>query len=181
MSVQQAGETAMLCENCQEREATVHMTKIINGNKTEMNLCEVCAQKDNSMGLGFEPNWMLHNIFAELFNQSLTGGKALQVNRTRPVQCDQCGFTDKNFSEVGKLGCPRCYEIFQDKLEPLLRRIHGNSVHTGKIPKRSGSTIGLKKEIETLKQKLQEAVSREEYELAAEIRDKIRGIESKLE
>lgn len=156
------------------------MTKIINGKKTEMNLCDICAQKDSSMSFGYEPNWMLHNIFAELFNQSLTGNKPVKVNRTKPVQCEHCSFTETQFSKVGKLGCPKCYEVFGDKLESVLRRVHGNPTHTGKIPKRTGGNLGLRKELEQLKRRLQEAIAHEEYELAAEIRDEIRNLESQL-
>lgn len=171
----------MLCEKCQQRQATVHMTKIVNGNKTEANLCEVCAQGENAAtGLGLEPKWILHNVFADLFNQPHTGNQAFNVGKVKPVQCEHCGFTDVQFSNIGKLGCPKCYEAFENKLDSVLRRVHGNSRHTGKIPKRSGGTLGIRKEIEELKQKLQEAVKREEYELAATIRDKIRGLENQL-
>lgn len=171
----------MICERCKERPAVVHMTQIINGNKSEINLCEICAKEVNPVGFGFDPKWMLQNIFADLFNQPLGGTPSVQVDRAAPVQCGQCGFTEAQFAHVGKLGCPECYDRFADKLDPLLRRIHGNLVHTGKIPRRTGGTLGLRREIEGLKQRLQEAVSREEYEIAAEIRDKIRELESKLD
>ena len=39
----------MLCENCNENEANVRYTQIINGVKKEMNLCEECAHK---LGVG---------------------------------------------------------------------------------------------------------------------------------
>jgi len=169
----------MLCDKCKQRPAKVHMTQIINGDKTETNLCEVCAQEENNMGFGFQPKWMLQNIFADLFNQPLEGNQALKINKqVKPVECDGCGFTDIQFSRVGKLGCPKCYEVFENKLDPVLRRVHGNPQHTGKIPKRTGGALGIRKEIEELKRRLQEAVSREEYEIAAEIRDKIRSLEN---
>lgn len=156
------------------------MTKIINGNKTETKLCEVCAQEDNNIGLAAAPNWMLQNIFAELFNQSIGGHQQVNLSRTKPVQCEQCGFTDVDFSKVGKLGCPKCYEVFENKLDPVLRRVHGYPTHTGKIPSRTGGNLGIRREMEELKQKLQEAVANEEYEKAAEIRDKIRNLEKEL-
>ncbi len=33
----------MLCQNCKKRQATIHITRIANGRKVEMNLCAVCA------------------------------------------------------------------------------------------------------------------------------------------
>ena len=145
----------------------------------ETNLCDVCAQEENHIGFG-EPKWMLQSIFADLFNQAIPGGKSLEKDKGTSVQCEQCGFTDTQFSKVGKLGCPKCYDLFENKLNPVLRRVHGNTRHTGKIPKRTGGDIGKRKEIAELKQELKAAIDREEYEKAAVIRDKIRGLEDKL-
>lgn len=166
----------MLCEKCQKRQASVHVTKIVNGEKTETNLCDICAQEENTIGLGLEPHWMLQNIFADLFNQSLSGNQPV-MERHKAASCEHCGFTDTQFAKAGKLGCAGCYDSFDQKLDPLLRRIHGNAMHTGKIPRRTGGFIGLKKELEELKGKLQTAVNNEEYEKAAEIRDRIRSLE----
>lgn len=41
----------MLCDNCKQNEATVHMTRVVNGKKTERHLCNVCAAKQPMMGL----------------------------------------------------------------------------------------------------------------------------------
>ena len=35
----------MLCERCQEREATIFYTEIINGVKSEHSLCSECAKE----------------------------------------------------------------------------------------------------------------------------------------
>lgn len=170
----------MLCEKCQKRPAAVHMTKIVNGNKTETHLCEVCAQVDNSVSFGLDPKWMLQSIFAELFNMPHTENDPSNAAGVTTHRCEKCGFTDAQFSQVGRLGCPKCYDVFENKLDPVLRRIHGNPRHTGKIPKRTGGTIELRREIEELKQELQAAITSEKYEKAAEVRDKIRGLENKL-
>ena len=45
----------MMCEECQMKPATVHITKIINNEKTQMHLCEECAKQKHisfSTGLG---------------------------------------------------------------------------------------------------------------------------------
>lgn len=86
----------------------------------------------------------------------------------------------RDFQQSGKIGCADCYQTFRPQLEPLLRRIHGSSVHRGKIPHRSGGTLELKHEIGLLRQQLQESVAHEEYEKAAEYRDKIRALEKEL-
>ena len=33
----------MLCDHCHKNEATIHMTNIVNNQKTEQHLCGTCA------------------------------------------------------------------------------------------------------------------------------------------
>lgn len=174
----------MKCERCQERPATVHVTKIINNEKTEMHLCEVCAQKTGSeMGFLFEPDFSFHNLLAgllesELGLQNKAVGSSIAAQREK---CPSCGLTFSDFRQIGRLGCSECYKGFGPNLDPLLRRIHGYTVHTGKAPKRTGGEVRVRKEIEGLRRKLKEAVKREAYEEAAKIRDQIRAKENKIE
>ena len=35
----------MICQECQERPATLHYSKVINGEKTDIHLCEKCADE----------------------------------------------------------------------------------------------------------------------------------------
>lgn len=170
----------MLCQRCGQRPATVHLTEITNGNKQETHLCEVCAGEIKPAGFGFSPQMGLHNFLAGLLSHQLGG-----ANRARPEdegnKCEKCGVSEGRFVKQGLLGCGDCYTSFEEKMLPLLRRIHGNSRHTGKIPVRNAGRAGLIKEIENLKKKLKEAVEREEYEQAAVLRDNIRQLEKTLE
>ena len=59
----------MNCQECNQRPAALHFTKIINGEKTEVNLCEKCAQEKGDIfifngGSGFAFN----NLLAGLLN-----------------------------------------------------------------------------------------------------------------
>jgi protein arginine kinase activator len=82
---------------------------------------------------------------------------------------------------VGRFGCAHCYETFKEQLPPVLRRLHsGNWSHSGKIPKRIGGGIHLKKQVENLKSELKELIQQEEFEKAAQIRDEIRTLEKGL-
>ncbi|HZK01454.1 MAG TPA: UvrB/UvrC motif-containing protein, partial [Anaerovoracaceae bacterium] len=93
--------------------------------------------------------------------------------------CPQCGSTYNDFKRSGKLGCSVCYSTFNNMLAPLIKRIQGNNVHAGKIPKKSGSLIKLRKEIKSLKDQLQQLVETEEFEEAARVRDEIKELEEK--
>lgn len=161
----------MTCDNCGKRQATVHYTEIRNDEMTEMHLCEECARKKE---VDFKPHFSLADLLAGLgdFEEAAV---PLQI---RKEKCPVCGMTMADFKKFGRLGCGGCYTAFQDSLAPLLKRIHGRTNHTGKIvgvtEKKASRTT-----LEKLKAALQEAISKEEFEEAAGIRDKIKELEKK--
>ncbi len=171
----------MLCEECQLRPATVHITKIINNLKSELNLCEECAKgyKDE-WGLGIQPAFSIPKFFAGLLDEEAGFGTGISQGYRQESKCDRCGQTYSEFTQTGRLGCNRCYAIFGKRLDPLLRRIHGSIRHTGKVPGRAGGKLRLKREVESLRAELEQLVAQEEFEKAAEVRDKIREVEKKL-
>jgi protein arginine kinase activator len=127
----------------------------------------------------------INNLLAGLFNVNANLQHTKQDHGFKEgelLQCDHCGMTLPQFLKVGKFGCSRCYEVFEDQLNPLLKRLHGgNWKHGGKIPQRSGGTFHLRKKIDILKETLQTLIKREEFEKAAEIRDEIRTYEKLLQ
>ncbi|MEW6424698.1 MAG: UvrB/UvrC motif-containing protein [Bacillota bacterium] len=170
----------MECERCHQRPATVHLTEIINNQKRTMRLCEQCAREVQAESLGFFPQMNLHNFLASLLHNEFGApvfGQAVIPERSR---CPVCGITEGQFAKKGLLGCADCYHNFGDRLEPVLRRIHGTNRHTGKVPRRTGGKVRVTNQIERLKAKLKEAIRREEFELAAQLRDKIRELEKEL-
>jgi protein arginine kinase activator len=105
-----------------------------------------------------------------------------QFNKTKTeskLKCPKCGLTYEDFKKVGRLGCGECYTAFRDALLPLLKRIHGSNQHCGKSPKKAAKVVKAKNELLELKDKLQKAIQREEFEEAAKLRDKIRELEKK--
>lgn len=175
----------MICQECNQRPATLHFTKILNGEKAEYHLCEKCAQEKGDMFmLSGAPGFSINNLLAGLLNMDSAFQTAKQdpFKQEEVLQCDQCSMTFQQFIKVGRFGCANCYQAFSGQLEPILRRLHsGNSAHHGKIPARIGGSIHIRKSIEELKQSLKDSISREEFERAAEIRDEIRLLESKLD
>ncbi|MFE7064803.1 UvrB/UvrC motif-containing protein [Sutcliffiella sp. NPDC057660] len=174
----------MVCQECKERPATLHVTKVINGEKSEVHICEQCAQEKGNMsmfsgGTGFS----LNNLIAGLLNseQLISNKKPEEFKETKTLQCERCKMTFPQFTKIGRFGCSECYRTFEDKMQPILKRFHsGNTVHTGKIPKRIGGSMHVRKEIDALKEELKELILQEEFESAANIRDKIRELEKKL-
>lgn len=168
----------MLCQECRKRPATVHITKIINGRKTEMDLCEQCAREKGDFDFFAEPQFPIQSFLAGLLGQHLQAQPFAQA-AVEP-KCDMCGLTYHEFAQAGRFGCSRCYERFGDRLEPVLRRIHGATQHVGKVPARTGGTLRLRRELANLREALARAVAAEDFERAAKLRDDIRKLEKEL-
>ncbi|WP_404446886.1 UvrB/UvrC motif-containing protein [Sutcliffiella horikoshii] len=174
----------MVCQECNERPAALHFTKIINGEKSEIHICEQCAQEKGSMsmftgGSGFSIN----NLIAGLLNteQAIQSPQQEDLEPRKILQCERCKMTFPQFTKVGRFGCSECYHTFSDKMQPILKRLHsGNTLHAGKIPKRIGGSMHVRKEIDSLREELQELILQEEFESAANTRDRIRELERQL-
>ncbi|MGE5398704.1 MAG: UvrB/UvrC motif-containing protein [Chitinophagales bacterium] len=169
----------MFCEECKERPAEVHIGQMVNGKKVELHLCGHCAAKKGFSFFSLGDALSLPKLLGSLFG---IGYSPVDPNQQAEMngRCPNCGTTFSNIGQQGRLGCRECYSTFQNHLEPILRRIHGNSMHIGKIPNRGAGRVKLKRQIEELKEKLQAAVAREEYEVAAQLRDSVKKLEKEL-
>ncbi|RHW36211.1 nucleotide excision repair protein [Lysinibacillus yapensis] len=177
----------MICEHCQERQATVTVTQVVNGQKSEKHYCEICAQNFHPFNLDFhkEEQIPIHQLVSNLFGlpvwNSGTQEKAQPVIQ-KSAQCPTCGFTFRRFLNEGKFGCAQCYETFGKQLPQVLTKIQAGTSHVGKAPgkpQRPDETI--RKEIAAAREKLQKAIVEERFEDAATLRDEIRDMERKLE
>lgn len=167
----------MICERCNQRNATVHLTHVVNNSKSEMNVCEYCARELQQEAFGAGMNFNLHNLLGGLMFNEYNPSVKLQ----KDISCEKCGTSQRQFAKGGLLGCSHCYDSFDDKITPLVKRIQGTAMHTGKVPKRTGGKARINKEIRTLKSAIQQHIENEEFEKAAELRDKIRSLEEKLQ
>lgn len=168
----------MICEECGKREATVRFEQIVNGKRTVTNLCSECAQKKGIMNVFLQPSFTINSLLSALLGSQVKSAPALEPG-VEEKRCPVCGMTYKDFARAGMLGCSRCYETFQERLDPLLRRIHGSDKHVGKAPSKASGPAKTRRELEGMRKELASAVSREEYEKAAELRDKIKSLEQK--
>jgi protein arginine kinase activator len=177
----------MLCDICGKKQATVHLTEIIDDQMTELHLCEECAkEKGNQMEKHFDLSDLLAGL-ADIGGQAGPG-----AHTEEKIKCPTCGMTYQDFKTIGQLGCPDCYKAFKKNLMPLLKRIHGSTQYFGKMPAVSSAPSGkaqsarakvvsVAQELQELKTKLQKAVQQEEFEEAARLRDRIRDLEKKNE
>ncbi len=175
----------MLCQKCNHNNATVHFEQNINGKVTKMDLCPECAKE---LGIGANMNFGGFGGFNSLFD-NFFGGLFEPVGSHISLSCNSCGEDMSSLSNSSFLGCSDCYDVFDSIIENSLGRYQRGTRHTGKRPGR----FGLKRnneneakeenkpvsEIDKLKAELNEAVKTENYEKAAELRDKIKKLENK--
>ncbi len=164
----------MFCERCNKNPSTVQYTEIINNQKRQLNLCQECVQGAQQV-LGNNAPLNLHGFLAGLMDAGLW-----EQQKHKTVSCEACRLTEEQFARQGVLGCADCYGTFGSCLEPLLRRLHGSVRHVGKVPYRSREKHLLAQEVDRLRTELQEAVDKEDFEKAAEIRDEIKRLEQQL-
>lgn len=160
----------MLCEHCNLNPATVHFKSVINGVVQEKHLCQNCAEKTGQLKI-----FNLSNPLGSFF-ETLLGSMELKPT-LMSSKCKACNITFEEFRQSGQLGCPTCYREFREELRPILKRIQGDIIHKGKVPKRAGGKLGIQRKLENLREELKNLVSLEEYEKAAKVRDKIRELE----
>jgi len=168
---------SMICPECNKREAEVHMTKIVNNKKTMIALCKQCAEK-----LGFQSplnsgQFPLADLLASM-SKSLRGPE--DIKEARELNCTECGLSFEDFAHQGRFGCGACYKSFRPRLEGIMRKIHGNSIHQGRNPgmgvaANSKSLIPVKEE-ERVEAELAKAIENEDFERAAELRDKLKSL-----
>jgi protein arginine kinase activator len=160
----------MLCNECGEREGVVKVTKMENNSVTLEHLCEKCAA---ARGIETTVSMEKHPL-----SDFLSGAQAQMGANADSARCAFCSTTLREFRSSGRLGCMHCYGTFEQSLRELLRKIHGNSRHSGRRYEPPAATFleGASTLLE-LRERLRRAVETEQFELAASIRDKIKGLE----
>lgn len=188
----------MLCQNCGENEANVRYTQIINGVKKEMALCEKCSKELGIGDMDFSMPINFSSFLSDFFEEEKEFLPSFMEQEK--LMCDKCGMTYEDFINTGKFGCENCYEIFSNKIDPILKNIHGGNRHVGRglnLPKgkkenlkenskKQYNTVGEEvkeysknNELDKLKKNLKQAIQEERYEDAAKIRDEIKKMEEK--
>lgn len=162
----------MMCELCKEREATVHLTQVVDGSIKKLHLCEECAAQS-----GFDLQGPIS------ITDILLGMGVQKEPATTPAterSCPKCHMRRTDFKKTGRFGCPTCYEAFAEELPPLLKAMHRSEQHIGKIPAAEGTRVRASVELSKVQQDLDKAVGSENYEEAARLRDRIQKLRTEL-
>ncbi len=161
----------MLCQKCKKNTATVFCKENINGHITEYSLCPECAAE---MQIGNPFSIFEDDPISSLFSSFMTQPKITHDEK----KCPLCASSFKELVATGKVGCPKCYEVFASELAPTIRQLHAGAKSRGRAPRRYGEKRARELELSKLKADLKAAIDAQEFEMAAELRDKIRALES---
>ncbi len=182
----------MMCEIC-GKNATFFFKQTKNGYTVEKALCSECASKKGLTSPISLFDAVQDDFFGGLLGSFVNKEPKLVSNR----HCDGCGMTLGELLNGGKVGCSKCYSVFEKALTPTISKIHGNVAHCGKFPEKTAEKVNSdekiqepeitenkpqsdKEKLERLKRELNNAVEKQEYEMAAKLRDEIKALEVKL-
>lgn len=185
----------MICENCGKREANVRYSENINGVKKEMNLCEECSKR---LGVTDQMNFRMPSLdFSNFFGSFLEDFASMPdfmplLDQVKDVKCESCGYTFNDIVNSGRYGCANCYDVFEDRMDPILKKLQGANRHTGRLGKISDNNVKFDKasdksdektkvsdEKGKLEEELKKAIKEERYEDAARLRDEIKKMSQK--
>lgn len=182
----------MLCENCGKREANVRYSENINGRRKELNLCEECSKKLGINQIDFNMPIDFSSFLGGFMDELSTPEFMPMFNTLKETKCNTCHSTFEDIINTGMIGCQDCYDIFEEKLDPIIKKIQGSNKHIGRIGKIIDNKIDEKNtskesnqkeknnenNIAMLQEKLKKAIKEERYEDAAKIRDEIKNLEN---
>ncbi|HET6450779.1 MAG TPA: UvrB/UvrC motif-containing protein [Spirochaetia bacterium] len=137
----------------------------------ELHICEDCAQ-EKGLIREEESELPITNLLSGLLE-----GKDVTGTEVKDA-CPRCGLKASEFRKQGKLGCPECFSAFEKDVRAIVSQMAARPRHTGRVPSAMAGEQDAATRGESLREELRDAVEREEYELAARIRDRLRELES---
>ncbi len=162
----------MLCMFCKQNPAKVHLTQIVGDKMQKVDLCEECARQK---GVNDPNSFSLADLL-----MGLGASQEIAPSGGEEVRCSNCGFTQADFKKAGRLGCSHCYTTFSEGLESLLKSMHKGTRHVGKVPAALRRNRDLQDRLKHLQKKLDKAVTAEDFEQAAHLRDEIKETKDQI-
>lgn len=158
-------ERPLECSNC-KRKATVFYKEIVDNQVHAFKCCKECPYLQTKLG-NQEPS---------------------VSNKEDAPSCPECHTSKESFIREQIVGCERCYEVFDQEItahlqmqKALPQKIGDQAtipLHLGKVPEHTLSK-DLQKRLESLELALEGALSTENYERAASLRDEIKDLQER--
>ncbi len=166
----------MKCQMCNQNDANIVFTQIVENQKIVLQICSECAHK-KGVSIEFKKP-------TQPKKTSSQGNLSIHIEHKKEedipdLVCGSCGLTFAEFKRDGLFGCDRCHIAFGEYIPSILKQIHGSDLYSGKLPGEQSEETKKLRELSTLRKELNHCIECEEYERAAEIRDMIAGLEGK--
>ena len=166
----------MKCDGCQKKEAALVLHMITNGQVATRSLCLECAKK-------------AHQEMAQAFStmgMSMTGMEemrgAVQESKRENLRlpkmiCATCRTAYEDINDETVFGCPKCYQAFHTQVIDYLSSIRGPEKQLIELDAQEKDFSFVTRGNETeLRERLNEAVRSENYEQAANLRDRLKEL-----
>lgn len=152
----------MMCEGCGNQRAQIAFHVIFGGKKVVRNYCPRCAQ-------------MLRRGDAVSIQLAVVNALSdEQIAQAAP--CPVCGMTVESLQKSGRVGCSACYRAFSPVMDVVFNKLGGMQGQSSDKIKEENLLSETQKHIQSLRNELAQAVSAEDYERAAQLRDEINAL-----
>ena len=169
----------IMCDECGERPANIHLTTIVDGEKRDFNLCSECLARKKELSVDFGA---IASRLSKMIRQKQEKQAEAAVETPIPdISCAQCGTTYAAFRASGRVGCAQCYEAFRQPLSEWMQQTYGASRHVGRESGGVACAVSLRMQLDKLRRMQKKAIATEEYEQAALLRDQIRALSAEVE
>ena len=169
----------MFCQECGKKPATLHFTKIVNGEKTEFHICESCAREKGEFIPGTPNSFSIHHLLSGLldFEPTASSGMAKPQEGFAAKTAD---LTYTQFGKLGRFGCSFVTPIFPIGSIRFSKECTAMLFMSGKCRSALADGSDINARWKSSSTSMKSLVEREEFEEAAKVRDQIRDLERKL-
>ena len=185
----------MLCSNCKSREADVLIKQVVGSEVSDIHLCRVCAEEMGFISSEEMPSITISFSFkdADAFRhlRTINQRERQEAERVAGLRCPSCGTSFEDFRKESVLGCPKCYETFRAPLGDYMQRVHGAESHICtsasfdeldvRVERRRKNRMPILlddsfADAMGLEHEIAEAVAKEEYERASQLKEKLKAL-----
>ncbi|MBU0928021.1 MAG: UvrB/UvrC motif-containing protein [Spirochaetes bacterium] len=150
----------MRCDVCGSSDSVFFIKP--DGSGGELRMCRACAVAGGHAVIG--------EGLGARFDSMLSG-----VGAASPRSCPACGWTAERLRSTGRLGCSACAKAFRPEILSALRQAGVGGPYEGKVSRKAVHRGADGESPESLSLSLERAISAEDFEAAAEIRDRLRA------